>query len=462
MNKVVASADEAIADISNGSSVAISGFGLAHRFPNTLIFALRDKGVRDLTVVCNSLGAPGEKGQLLVENDQVKKIITSFSIRAGIETEAERRIAAGTLDVELVPQGTLVERCRAGGAGIPAFFTPTGIGTDLEAGKDVRYFDGKPYLLEHAIHVDFAFLSAYRADRAGNVQFRGGSANFNISFAKAAKVAIVEVEEIVDVGELPPESIHLPGIFIDRVVKITDPIDIASLTRSNKRPADSARQYNGKPALTRSGIAKNAANIVRDQSYVNLGVGIPTLVSNYLEGRGVWLHAENGVLGYGSIVTGDAVDPDVFNAGSQFVEKIPGTSYFESVTSFEMARGGHIDTVILGAYEVDAEGSVSNWSVTDARRGGIGGAMDLISGEVELIIVMEHTDSKGRSKLLRRCKYPLTGKQCVDWLVTDLVVLHRVNDRFVLEAIAPGFTPEEVKALGEIDFDVSPNLKVMQ
>jgi 3-oxoacid CoA-transferase len=130
--------------------------------------------------------------------------------------------------------------------------------------------------------------------------------------------------------------------------------------------------------------------------------------------------------------------------------------------SFEMARGGHIDTVILGAYEVDQEGNVANWSITDARRGGIGGAMDLISGEVELIIVMEHADSKGRTKLPRRCKYPLTGRECVDWLVTDLAVLHWVNDRFVLEAIAPGFTPEEVKALGEIDFAVSPDLKVME
>ena len=462
MNKVVESASEAIKDISDGASVAISGFGLAHRFPNTLIFALRDKGVRDLTVVCNSLGAPGEKGQLLVENDQVKKIITSFSIRAGMETEAEKRIAAGTLEVELVPQGTLVERCRAGGSGIPAFYTPTGIGTDLVEGKDVRYFNGKPYLLEHAIEVDFAFLSAYRADRAGNIQFRGGSANFNSSFAKAAKVAIVEVEEIVEVGELAPELIGLPGIFVDRIIKITDSIDINSLSRSGKRAADSARMYNGKPALTRSDIAKNAALIVQNNSYVNLGVGIPTLVSNFLEGRGVWLHAENGVLGYGGIVTGDAVDPDVFNAGGQFVEAIPGTSYFESVTSFEMARGGHIDTVILGAYEVDAEASVSNWSVTDAKRGGIGGAMDLISGDVELIIVMEHTDSKGRTKLPRRCKYPLTGKHCVDWLVTDLAVLHWVDGRFVLEAVAPGFTPEEIKAFGEIDFVVAEHLKVMQ
>ena len=361
-----------------------------------------------------------------------------------------------------MPQGILVERCRAGGAGIPAFYSPTGVDTELAEGKDVRYFNGKPHVLEHAIQVDYAFLSAYRADRAGNVQFRGGSANFNSAFAKAAKIAIVEVEEIVEVGELPPELIDLPGIFISRVLKITDMIDVKTLSRPEKRAADSARSYNGKQALTRNGIAKNAAKIVKSNTYVNLGVGIPTQVSNFLQNRGVWLHAENGVLGYGGIVSGDAVDPDVFNAGGQFVEAVPGTSFFESVMSFEMARGGHIDTVILGAYEVDQEGNVANWSITDARRGGIGGAMDLISGEVELIIVMEHADSKGRTKLPRRCKYPLTGRKCVDWLVTDLAVLHWVDGQCVLEAIAPGFTPEEVKAMGEIDFVVSPDLKVME
>ena len=260
---------------------------------------------------------------------------------------------------------------------------------------------------------------------------------------------------------MPPELISLPGIFVSRVLKITDPIDITALSRSEKRSGDSARLYHGKPGLTRSGIAKNAAQIVKNDSFVNLGVGIPTMVSNYLEGRGVWLHAENGVLGYGGIVSGDAINPDVFNASSQFVEAIPGTSFFESVTSFEMARGGHIDAVILGAYEVDQEGNVANWSVTDARRGGIGGAIDLISGDVELIIVMEHTDSKGNPKLQKRCKYPLTGRACVDWLVTDLGVFHWLNGRFVLEAIAPGFTTEEVKALGHLDFDVAAQLRQM-
>ena len=462
MDKVVASPEQAIEDLTDGASVAFAGFGLAHRFPNSLLRALKDKGTRNLTLVCNSLGGSGEKGQMLVENKQVKKIVVAFSARAGMMTEAERQIIAGELEVELVPQGVLVERCRAGGAGIPAFYSPTGADTELAAGKDVRYFDGKAHVLEHAIHLDFALLSAYRADRAGNVQFRGGSRNFNPSFAKAARVAIVEVEEIVEIGELSPGLIDLPGIFITRVVKSNVQLDARTLARGDKRPADSARKYNGKIALTRAGIARNAAKIVKDESYVNLGTGIPTQVSNFLKGRGVWLHAENGVLGYGEIVTGNEINPDVFNAGGDFVREIPGTSYFDSVTSFEMARGGRIDAVILGAYEVDQFGNLANWSVSDARRGGIGGALDLVAGRAELIIVMEHTDSKYRPKLRRQCTYPLTGRQCVDWLVTDLAVLHWVDGRFVLEAVAPGFTAEEVIALGEMKFDVAPDLKTME
>ncbi len=462
MNKVVASAAQAIADMPDGATVALAGFGLSHRFPNTLLHALRDKGTKQLTLVCNSLGNAGEKGQLLVENKQVKKLMASFSVRPGTRTPAETQIIAGELEVELMPQGIMVERCRAGGAGIPAFYSPTGVDTDLAIGKDVRYFNGKPHVLEHAIQLDYALLSGYRADRAGNVQFRGGARNFNPSFAKAARVAIIEVDEIVETGAIPSELIDLPGIFIDRVVQNTQFIDARTLSRSGKRAADTARNYLGRAGVTRAAIARNAAKILRNDSYVNLGTGIPTQVSNYLEGRGVWLHAENGVLGYGGMVTGDAIDPDVYNASGQFVQAVAGTSYFDSVTSFEMARGGHIDAVILGAYEVDQDGNVANWSLANAQRGGIGGAMDLVAGDAELIIVLEHRDSKDRPKLRKRCTFPLTARHRVNWVVTDLAVLHWVDGRFVLEAVAPGFTAEDIIALTDMEFAVAPVLTVME
>jgi 3-oxoacid CoA-transferase len=187
------------------------------------------------------------------------------------------------------------------------------------------------------------------------------------------------------------------------------------------------------------------------------------MVSNYLEGRDVILHAENGVLGYGRMVSEEReIDPDIYNAAGQFVALNPGASFFDSVTSFEMARGGRIDTVILGAYEVDQEGSVANWSTADARRGGIGGAMDLVSGEAELIVVMEHVDSKGRPKLRRRCTYPLTGRGCVSYVVTDLATLRWDGSRFVLDEVAPGFAPEEVLALTEMDVAVGSEVRAMQ
>jgi 3-oxoacid CoA-transferase len=319
-----------------------------------------------------------------------------------------------------------------------------------------------PHVLEHAIHVDYAFLRGYRADRLGNVQFRGGSQNFNPSFAKAARVAIVEVDEIVEPGGIPPELVDLPGIFVSRVVKTTQTADGKAWRRPERRPSDTPRLYNGKPALTRTGIAKRAAALVKDGTYVNLGVGIPTMVSNYLEGRDVILHAENGVLGYGQMVSDENdIDPDIYNAAGQFVALRPGASFFDSVTSFEMARGGRIDTVILGAYEVDEHGSVANWSTADAKRGGIGGAMDLLSGKGDLIIVMEHTDSKGRPKLRRHCTYPLTGKGCVTYVVTDLALLHWRDGRFVLEEVAPGFTPREVLDLTEMEIAAGPDVRTM-
>ena len=182
----MASAAEAIADIEDGASVGIAGFGLSHRYPSTLISALAEKGTRRLTVYCNGLGQPGfPTGHVLAENHQIAHLVTCFSARPGVVSEAEKQIDAGEMTLEMVPQGTLVERMRAGGAGLAAIYTPTGFGSEIAEGKDIRYFDGRPYVLERAITTDFALIRAQRADHFGNVVFRGGSQNFNVSFAKA-------------------------------------------------------------------------------------------------------------------------------------------------------------------------------------------------------------------------------------------------------------------------------------
>jgi len=411
--------------------------------------AARERGVKNLTLISNGLGTVGQlRGMLLVASGQVSKLIVSFSSRAGQRTPADDFIESGQIEVELVPQGTLVERMRAAGAGIPAFYTPTAVGTAIAEGKEVRYFDGKPHILEHALPVDYAFLRGHRGDRLGNIEMRGSSRNFNPSFAKAARVAIVEVDEIVDVGEIPAERVGLPGILVSRVVRKTVEPDLAG--PAVRRAPDSARQYNGKPGWTRSEMARRTAALLKEGSYVNLGTGIPTLVSNYISGRDITLHGENGILGYGQMVAEDDIDRDVFNASGQYVSLLPGASFFDSVTSFEIARSGKLQAVVLGAYQVDQDGNLANFSLGDPRLGGIGGAMDLIAGKQQLIVMMEHQDTRGGAKLVRQVTYPVTAPRCVDLVVTDLAILRRVDGVFEIEQVAQGFTPDEVQSLTEM------------
>jgi 3-oxoacid CoA-transferase len=458
MDKVFPSPEAALADLQDGASIAVSGFGTSYGFACSLLVAARDKGVKNLTLVSNGLGAVGQlRGMLLVASGQCKRLIVSFSSRPGMRTPADDLIESGDIDVELVPQGTLVERMRAAGAGIPAFYTPTGVGTSIAEGKEVRNFNGKPHILEQALPVDYAFLRGYRADPLGNIELRGSSRNFVPAFAKAARVAIVEVDEIVGVGEIPAERVGLPGILVTRVVKKTVEPDQARL--APRRAADAPRQYNAKSGWSRSEMGRRTAALLAEGSYVNLGTGIPTLVSNFIEGRDITLHGENGILGYGGMVEGDQIDHDVFNASGQYVSALPGASFFDSVASFEMARSGKLQAVVLGAYQVDQAGNLANYSLGDPRLGGIGGAMDLVAGKQLLIVMMEHRDSQDRPKLVKRTSFPLTGVACVDVVVTDLAILRRVDGEFVIEEVADGFSAEEVQSLTDMPVKIAAGVK---
>lgn len=215
MNKVFQSATEAIRDVHDGATIMFGGFGLCG-IPENLIQALRDKGVRNLTCISNNAGVSDFGLGIVMKNGQIKKMIASY---VGENEIFEKLFLSGELEVELCPQGTLSERIRAGGAGIPAFFTPTGVGTLVAEGKEERVIDGRKYILEKALKADFAFVKAWKGDKYGNLIFRRSTRNFNPMMATAAKITIAEVEELVEVGTLDPDQIHTPGVYVKRIMQ---------------------------------------------------------------------------------------------------------------------------------------------------------------------------------------------------------------------------------------------------
>lgn len=213
INKVVKDADEAVKDIPDNATLMLGGFGLCG-IPENCISALLKTGVKGLTCISNNAGVDDFGIGLMLKTRQVKKMISSY---VGENAEFERQLLAGELEVDLIPQGTLAERVRAGGAGIPAFFTPAGYGTEVAEGKEVREFDGKQYLMESWLQADFALIKAWKGDSAGNLVFKGTARNFNPMMAAAGKITIAEVEELVPLGALDPNEIHTPGIYVQRI-----------------------------------------------------------------------------------------------------------------------------------------------------------------------------------------------------------------------------------------------------
>lgn len=218
MNKVVANADAAIFDVEDGASIMVGGFGLCG-IPENLIQALVRKNVKNLITISNNAGVDGFGLGYLLANRQIKKHIGTY---VGENKLLEEMVLKGELDLELSPQGTFSERIRTGGAGVPAFFTPTGYGTVIAEGKDVRDFDGRPCILERALRADFAFIKAWKGDRWGNLVYRKTARNFNPMMATAARVTIAEVEELVEVGQLPPDGIHTPSVYVKRIFQGTN------------------------------------------------------------------------------------------------------------------------------------------------------------------------------------------------------------------------------------------------
>lgn len=448
INKVIAGADEAVADIPNGATLMLGGFGLCG-IPENSISALLRKGVNQLTCISNNAGVDDFGIGLMLKTRQVKKMISSY---VGENREFERQLLSGELEVELTPQGTLAERIRAGGAGIPLFFTPAGVGTEIADGKEVREIEGKKYLMEKWLKADFTIIKAWKGDTAGNLIFKGTAQNFSPIMATAGKITIAEVEELVPAGTLDPAEIHTPGIYVQRIFQgknYEKRIEqrTVSIPENNTTIQKEAQVMVAGKGLDKNQIAKRIAKELKDGYYVNLGIGIPTLVANYIpEGINVVLQSENGLLGIGPFPTEENVDADLINAGKQTVSFVAGSALFHSAESFAMIRGGHVDLTILGAMEVSENGDIANWKIPGKMVKGMGGAMDLVASAENIIVAMQHVNKAGESKLLKSCTLPITGLNCVKKIVTELAVLEVLPEGgFKLLERAPGISVETIK-----------------
>ena len=433
---------QAAALVKDGDSILGGGFGMTGN-PVHLLHALAETSTKNLIFIGNNVGEPGLGGGRLLRNGQIRKMIGSFFTS---NPDAVKAAQSGEVEYELLPQGTLAEAIRAGGAGIGGFYTPSSAGTLIAKGRPTMLINGIEQVFIPGIRANVAFIRAWKADTAGNLTYRMTEQNFNRAMATAADIVIAEVEEIVPVGAIDPNIIHTPGCFVDYLVQANLSLELLGSSAS----VGAGR----KASESRMNMAKRAFAELQKGDVVNLGIGIPTLVADLIRPEhGIILHTENGMLGVGPSPAdgGGALDYPV-NAGKIPVTALPGSSYFDSADSFAMIRGGHVDVAIMGGLEVDEKGNLANWAVPGKPLLGVGGAMDLASGAKKLIVTLTHADPDGTSKIVQECTLPLTAIGVVDVVITELAVFKYLEGQLTLVELMPGASLEEVRAKTQARF----------
>ncbi|CDO51081.1 hypothetical protein DV113_004166 [Geotrichum candidum] len=482
ISKILPSANEAIqrSGLKSGATILAGGFGLCG-IPDTLIdnIVSRKDNIRDLVIVSNNAGVDGKGLGKLLNEGQVDKAIVSY---IGENKFFEAAYVNGDINLELTPQGTIAERIKAAANGVPAFYTPTGANTVLENGKmpirynkdgsvktyskpkETRIFNGKKYMLEEALRGDLSIIKVHKADRLGNCTFHSTAHNFNNVMARGSNHSIVEADEIVEVGEIKPNEIMLPGIYVSAVIQSLNPKQFEKVIYAKSEEEIAAVKSADHVLTKRERVAKRASLEFKEGMYVNLGLGIPLMAADFVDPSvDIQLQSENGVLGLGRLPYPGEEDPDTINAGKMAATLRTGAAIFGSEDSFGMIRSGRMDLTLLGAMQVSQNGDIANWTVPGKVKG-MGGAMDLVANpeKTRVIACFEHVDKgKGLSKIRKECTLPLTGARCISRIITDLAVfdVDLKNGGLTLVEIAPDVTVEKLKEITDAEFKVAADLK---